>query len=80
MPDLRGRAAVRLPEPDGRRGYILILEYQKKLFIGEANVDMDAPPPLQFQQTFYMMDEKGDKIRLEGGEYDREEKTNPAGR
>jgi len=41
-------------------------------FIGEANVDMDAPPPLQFQQTFYMMDDKGNKIRLEGGEYERE--------
>jgi hypothetical protein len=60
-----------LEAPDGRRSMIGILVHERRLFITEGNVASGAPPPLQFQQTLFMLDENGEKFGIDEEEFER---------
>ena len=60
-----------LEAPDGRRSMIGILVHERRLYITEGNVAEGAPPPLQFQQTLFMLDENGEKFGIDEEEFER---------
>ncbi len=60
-----------LVAPDGRRSMIGILVHERRLYITEGNVAEGAPPPLQFQQTLFMLDENGEKFGIDEQEFER---------
>ena len=60
-----------LEAPDGRRSMIGILIHERRLYITEGNVAEGAPPPLQFQQTLFMLDENGEKFGIDEEEFER---------
>jgi hypothetical protein len=57
--------------PDGRRSMIGILVHERRVYITEGNVAPGAPPPIQFQQTLFMLDEDGEKLGIDYEEYER---------
>jgi hypothetical protein len=48
----------------GRQTLATILFHDGRLFIAEGNVDADAFPPVQFQQSIYVIDADGVPINL----------------
>lgn len=59
---------ITLVYPDGRRSMIAIIVYDRVLYVTEGNVPPGAPPPNQFQQSIFILDANGEKIRLAGQE------------
>lgn len=60
-----------LEAPDRRRSMIGIMVHERRVYITEGNVAPGAPPPIQFQQTLFMLDEDGEKFGIDEVEYER---------
>jgi hypothetical protein len=56
---------IYLVNPDKTQTRIGIFLHAKRLYILEANVPAGAPPPLQFQQSLEIFDEKGVRVRYD---------------
>ncbi len=55
--------------PDGRRSFSVIYLHQKRLYISEAIVPKDAPPPSAFQASLAILDADGNAPRYEDNNY-----------
>lgn len=53
-----------LIDGEGRQILTTILFYEERLFITEGNVDSEAFPPVQFQQSIYVTDAVGTPIDI----------------
>ena len=60
-----------LVAPDGRRSMTAIMVWMRRLYVTEGNVPAGAPPPTQFQQAVFVLDEQNEKVRVDRAEYDR---------
>ncbi len=56
---------IYLVNPDKSRTNIGIFLHASRLYILEANVPAGSPPALQFQQSLYIFDEQGVRVRYE---------------
>lgn len=54
---------LQITNADKSRTFIAIHLHQRRLYILEATVPPGAPPPVQFQQSLEIIDEKGERIR-----------------
>jgi hypothetical protein len=54
-----------LTNPDRSLTLVGIFLHEKRLYILEATVPPDAPPPLLFQQSLHVFDETGERVRYE---------------
>ena len=50
---------------DGSQTYVEINLYERRLYILEATVPRNAAPPLEFQMSLSILDDKGDRVRFE---------------
>ena len=67
-----------LVEPSGRRSMIGILVHNRRLYITEGNAPKGAPPPVQFQQTLFILDEDGEKLGLDdSNDFEEYKRLNP---
>lgn len=53
---------INLIDPDGRQVYVSFVYHEQRLFIAEGDVDGDAFPPIQFQQSLWIVDAEGTPI------------------
>jgi hypothetical protein len=60
-----------LVAPDGRRSMVAILVWDRRIYITEGNVAQGSPPPTQFQQGVFVLDQANEKVRVGGDEYER---------
>jgi hypothetical protein len=60
---------LHIRNPDGSITFAEINLFEKRLYILEATVPHGAAPPLLFQMSLEILDEKGDRIRFELDEY-----------
>lgn len=51
--------------PDGRRVMAAVLLHNDRLYILEGRAPLNVPRPVQFQQSIYILDDDGNRIRLE---------------
>jgi hypothetical protein len=56
---------VNLTAPNGRQILVSMLYYESRLFIVEAEVDANAAPPIQFQQSIAVVDETGQVLTFD---------------
>ncbi|HTI42162.1 MAG TPA: hypothetical protein VL693_10070 [Vicinamibacterales bacterium] len=68
---------LHITNPDGTVTYAEINLFEKRLYILEATVPHNAPPPLLFQMSLEILDEKGNRIRFELDEYGNRTKRVP---
>jgi len=68
---------LHITNPDGTLTYAEINLFEKRLYILEATVPHNAPPPLLFQMSLEILDEKGNRIRFELDEYGNRTKRVP---
>ena len=54
-----------LIDPEGRQIFVSILFHDRRLFIAEGDVSSDAFPPIQFQQSIWVIDAEGTPVNLE---------------
>lgn len=54
---------------DGSVTYAEMNLFEKRLYVLEATVPHNAPPPLLFQMSLEILDEKGNRIRFDLDEY-----------
>ena len=60
---------LRITEPNDRRLFVAIYLYDRRLYIMEASVPADAPPPSIFGTSLAVLDSEGESIRFnEDGE------------
>jgi len=52
-------------DPDGRQVFVSILYHDRHLTISEGDVSADSFPPIQFQQSIWVVDAEGTPINLE---------------
>lgn len=52
-------------DPDGRQIYVTALYHDRRLVISEGEVGADAFPPIQFQQSIWIIDAEGTPVNLE---------------
>ena len=50
---------------DGRQIYVTALYHDRRLVIAEGEVSADAFPPIQFQQSIWIIDAEGTPVNLE---------------
>ena len=50
---------------DGSVTYVEINLYDRRLYILEATVPRNAAPPLEFQMSLSILDDKGERVRFE---------------
>jgi hypothetical protein len=56
--------------PDGRRNFVQIHYHDHRLYVAEAIVEGNMPPPAHFQASLTFINEDGEEIRYTGeGEY-----------
>jgi hypothetical protein len=60
---------LHITNPDGSVTYAEINLFERRLYILEATVPHNAAPPLLFQMSLEILDEKGDRIRFALDEY-----------
>lgn len=56
---------ISLIDPEGRQIYVTILYHDRRLVIAEGDVSADAFPPIQFQQSIWIIDAEGTPVNLE---------------
>ena len=61
--DLVAGHQLQLTNPDGTRGFVSIYLHESRLYILEARVPADAPPPGLFQQSLTFLDAEGNRVR-----------------
>jgi len=54
-----------LIDPEGRQIFVSILYHDRRLVIAEGDVSADAFPPIQFQQSIWVVDAEGTPVNLE---------------
>ena len=56
---------LQLRNPDGTRTFagMYLNSNRHRLYVVEATVTANSPPPIQFQQSLHFLDDAGDKIR-----------------
>ena len=54
---------LQIVNPDGSQTFVAIHLNARRLYILEASVPAQAPPPGMFQQSLVILDENGDRIR-----------------
>ncbi len=52
-------------DPEGRQVYVSILFHDRHLTIAEGDVSSDSFPPIQFQQSIWVIDAEGTPVNLE---------------
>ena len=52
-------------DPEGRQIYVTALYHDRRLVIAEGEVSADAFPPIQFQQSIWIIDAEGTPVNLE---------------
>lgn len=57
--------ALQITHPDGKRNFVAIHYHAKKLYITEAVVPANVPPPILFQASFQITDAEGRALRYE---------------
>ena len=62
---------LQITNPDGSRTFVAVHLEARRLYILEATVPDEAPPPIQFQQSLVILDENGRRIRYQYDENDR---------
>ena len=55
---------LRITAPNGRREFVAIYLYDRRLYIMEASVPADAPPPSIFGTSLAVLDSEGQAIRF----------------
>lgn len=65
--DYDGIPAIELSviDSEGRQVYVSILYHDRRLFIAEGDVSADGFPPIQFQQSIWVIDAEGTPVNLE---------------
>lgn len=61
--DLISGHQLQMTNPDGTRTFAGIYLHESRLYILDATVPADAPPPGLFQQSLTLLDEKGNRVR-----------------
>ena len=56
---------MQITNPDGGLTYVAIHLGSKRLFIAEATVPPNYPPPADFQQSIYFVDENGTRVQYD---------------
>ncbi len=56
---------MQITNPDGALTYVAIHLGSKRLFIAEATVPAGYPPPADFQQSIYFVDESGTRVQYD---------------
>ncbi len=51
--------------PEGRQIFVSLLYHDRRLIIAEGDVGADAFPPIQFQQSIWVVDAEGTPVNLE---------------
>jgi hypothetical protein len=62
---------LQITNPDGTRTFVAIHLHARRLYILEATVPEQAPPPGLFQQSLVIFDENGERVRYRYDDYDR---------
>jgi len=52
-------------DPDGRQVFVSLLYHDRRLTIAEGDVSAESFPPIQFQQSIWVVDAEGTPINLE---------------
>ena len=55
--------------PDGRRNFVQIMLHYRRLYIAEAIVPGNQPPPALFQASIELLDEQGNVPRYQDNDY-----------
>jgi hypothetical protein len=72
---------LQITEPNGRRLFVSLYLYDRRLYIAEGSVPGDAPPPALFRNSMAILDSEGQSIRFnENGERARGGPPNENGR
>lgn len=61
--DLIAGHQLQLTNPDRTRSFVGIYLHKSRLYILEAKVPADAPPPGLFQQSLTLLDDDGERVR-----------------
>lgn len=56
---------LHIRNPDGTQTYVEINLFERRLYILEATVSHNSPPPLLFQMSLEILDEKGNRVRFD---------------
>lgn len=63
--DLVAGHQLQLTNSDGTRSFVAIYLHESRLYIVEARVPADAPPPGLFQQSLTFLDADGERVRYD---------------
>jgi len=62
---------LQLTNPDGTRTFVALYLHENRLYILDATVTRNSPPPIIFQQSFEFLDAEGKSIRYRTYYFDR---------